>query len=93
MRTGIRFTTWGNVGMADDVGNRIAPLNGGNEGSQTLVLGGLERQRIAALQLDAYGKVIATFALAPPRRTGVPGAPLAGHELHHGAIAPDEKMG
>lgn len=50
------------------------------------------RRLIRPLEFDAYGEVVAAVTARPPRGTGMPGAPIEGHELHTRARAMDEHM-
>ena len=50
------------------------------------------RHLICPLEFDAYGEVVAALTAGPPRGTGMPGAPVEGHELHTGARTVDEYM-
>src|SRR6266536_3982381 len=80
-RAGVGLATRSDVGVPDDVDDRIAPAQRRSELSeaQVLLIGvGLV---VAALELDSHGKIVAALAPLPARRAGVPGALRAGNEL------------
>ncbi len=50
------------------------------------------RNVVRAFQFDADRKIIAAFAPAPVRLSGMPGPPVERHELHERAVAADEQV-
>lgn len=92
MRTGVHLATGRDIGMADDIFDRIVVPQDSNEPRQHVVLPGFERPVVATLQFDADREVVAVFGAVPTRRTGMPGTQGARDELHDAAIPPDQEV-
>ena len=80
------------VGVTDDSSHGIMRSQRLDQGNQPKVLGVLKGQIVAALELDADGKIIAARSAVPARHASVPGAPPAAHELQQSPVATDQKM-
>ena len=93
MRSGIRLAARRDVGMADDILDRVASAQGADEATESEILVRLEGQLVAAFQLDADGEIVAALQAAPRRGAGMPGAQAARNELQQPAVAPDQEMG
>src|SRR5712692_697571 len=80
------------VGVPDEVHDRISPAQRRGELREAWVLLIGVGLVVAALELDSHGKIVAALAPLPARRAGVPGTLGAGNELDQLAIAPDKEM-
>ena len=89
----VGLAPWGDVGMPDDVLDRIARAEGTDQGSELPILRRCKRHAVAALEFNPNREVIAAFAAAPVRHARVPRALPARHELDERAVATDEEMG
>jgi hypothetical protein len=91
-RARIGFAAGRYIGVPNHIRDGITVLHGPRKARQGVVLGVLERQLVATLELYAYGKVVASLASAPARGAGVPGTLGASNELHDLTVASNKKM-
>ena len=82
----------GNVLMADQTLNRIAPADRFEQAPQAHILSRLESQTLQAFELDANGEIIAVAASCPSRSTRMPSATATRHKLNKLTITPDQKV-
>lgn len=92
-RTRISLATRGDITVTDHIFNHVALTQPGQQSIERPVLGIIEWKPIAALKLDADGKVVAVLPTQPTGNTGVPGATGAGNELDQLSVATDKEMG
>ncbi len=83
---------WRNIGMADDITDRVSCLYCPGEFYQPVILHELERLVVTAFQLDADREIITAGALLPAGYTGVSGAQSTRDELNDFSITTNEKM-
>ena len=91
-RTGIRLAARRDVGMANDVFDRIVLPQNADEPHQGRILRRIKRQLVTALEFDADREIVAAFDPIPTRGTGMPRAQAARHELHDPPIATNQEM-
>ncbi len=89
MRAGVGFSLGRDVGVPRDMAYRVGTLEHAREPGQNRILHGGKWHEVAALDLNADGKIVAALPPLPLRNTRMPGALSAGHKLDHIAIAPD----
>ena len=82
----------GDVRMSGECRNGVMRYQAFDQFIQLLILRVFKRQFVATFELDADREVIAAFASVPVRDAGVPGALVAGYELDHRAVSPDQKV-
>ncbi len=78
--------------MRGDVTQRQDPPQRAYHRSKRAVLSTWKGSVVGALKLQPYGKVIATLAASPRRRSGVPSATLHGNELEKFSVAAHKKV-
>src|SRR5205085_8141896 len=80
------------VAVADDMTESISAVQRFQQPRQHPVLPSSVGDRVRALELDAYGKVVAAIATLPARFAGMPRAFAARDELQQLAVAANHEM-
>lgn len=81
------------VGVPDDVANRVYAFEPPRQTRQCGILALRKGLEVIALQLDTDRKVVAALASAPSRDPGMPCAFAARNELYDPSVAAHQKMG
>jgi hypothetical protein len=90
--SGVGLSSWRDLVVAGNVRDRITPAQRAGEAAEHRILGIRVSQQIGALEFDANGKIVASFAALPRRSSGVPGAQCARDELQQRTVALDQEV-
>ena len=91
-RAGICLSSGSDIAVADDIGDRVAPLQRLHQQGKAVVLPSRIRSAVCSFEFNANGEVIAALPALPSRYPGVPGTPLAADELQQESVAADKKV-
>src|SRR5690348_3885062 len=91
-RSGVGLAASGDLVVARQIGDRIAPTQGPRQAGEGPVLRVGVRQLVGSLELDADRKVVAALAPLPGRRASVPGTQGARNELQQRSVTSDQKV-
>jgi hypothetical protein len=91
-RPGVCLAARCDVGVANDIFDRVVVAQNLGQGHQASILWRSERGLVAAFKLDANREIVAALPRAPLRNSSVPSAHSTWHELDHLAPAANQEV-